>query len=66
MKKLLSQILPAFGHELVACDTKTPVEKNDVYSIPVSNLVFDSRDVTEGSMFFALPGTHIHGNTFIP
>ena len=44
MKKLLSQILPAFGHELVACDTKTPVEKNDVYSIPVSNLVFDSRD----------------------
>lgn len=31
----------------------------------ISTLEFDSRKVTKGTLFFALPGTHIHGNTFI-
>lgn len=31
----------------------------------ISSLVFDSRKVQTGSLFFAWPGTHIHGNTFI-
>lgn len=66
MQKLLSQILPAFEHTLVACDTRTPVEKKDIYSIEISDIVFDSREVTPGSLFFALPGTHTNGNEFIP
>lgn len=66
MQKLLSQILPAFEHRAVACDTRTPVEKKDIYSIEISDIVFDSRNVTPGSLFFALPGTHTNGNEFIP
>ncbi|HZK19776.1 MAG TPA: UDP-N-acetylmuramoyl-L-alanyl-D-glutamate--2,6-diaminopimelate ligase, partial [Treponemataceae bacterium] len=31
----------------------------------IKSLEFDSRKVTPGSLFFALPGTHVHGNTFI-
>jgi UDP-N-acetylmuramoyl-L-alanyl-D-glutamate--2,6-diaminopimelate ligase len=31
----------------------------------IQNLVFDSRNVTKGSLFFALPGNTVHGNTFI-
>lgn len=31
----------------------------------VSSLVYDSRAVKPGSLFFAWPGTHIHGNTYI-
>lgn len=66
MQKLLSQLLPAFPHAVVAADGITPVENSDIADIPVNSLVFDSREVTEGSLFFALPGTHINGNEFIP
>lgn len=31
----------------------------------ISALEFDSRKVVDGTLFFALPGTHVHGNTFI-
>ncbi len=66
MQKLLSQLLPAFKHELVAADGFTPVEEKDVANIELSSLVFDSRKVKNGSLFFAWPGAHIDGNTFIP
>lgn len=66
MQKILSQLLPAFSHQLVACDTISPVEKKDINNIPITNLVFDSREVKQGSLYFALPGTHINGNSFIP
>ena len=32
----------------------------------IQDLCFDSRAVKTGSLFFALPGTHVHGNNFIP
>ena len=31
----------------------------------ITSLVFDSRKVEQGSLFFAWPGVHIHGNTYI-
>ena len=66
MQKLLSQLLPAFGHTAVAADGITPVEIADIADIPVNSLAFDSREVMPGALFFALPGTHINGNEFIP
>ena len=66
MQKQLSQILSSFEHETVAADGITPVSESDIGSISIDNLVFDSREVTSGALFFALPGTHINGNTFIP
>ncbi len=66
MQKLLSQLLPCFAHQAVAADGVTPVADSDIANIAVTNLVFDSREVTEGALYFALPGTHIHGNEFIP
>lgn len=66
MQKLLSQLLPAFSQTAVAADGITPVSVADILDIPVSSLAFDSREVTSGSLFFALPGTHINGNAFIP
>jgi UDP-N-acetylmuramoyl-L-alanyl-D-glutamate--2,6-diaminopimelate ligase len=66
MQKLLSQLLPSFAHAAVAADGITPVELADIADIPVNSLVFDSREVIPGSLFFALPGTHIDGNEFIP
>lgn len=57
-------------HKLVLQDGSTPVPESDAgklsSSINIENLVFDSREVSEGSLFFALPGTHTTGNRFIP
>lgn len=55
MEKKLSQLVNAFNIELTSVD-RDPV---------ITDLCFDSRSVTSGSLFFALPGTHVHGNTFI-
>lgn len=65
MKKYLSQILPAVQHEILALDGKTVIEKKDVANVPVTSLVYDSRKVTEGSLFFAWPGVHSDGNVYI-
>lgn len=56
MQKHLDELLGSFEHEDIS-------SKNNPL---ITNLVFDSREVTEGSLFFALPGTHINGNKFIP
>jgi len=66
MKKNLSQLLPAFENTVVAVDGSQITNLDNLQNIPVTNLVFDSREVTKDSLFFALPGTHIDGNTFIP
>lgn len=66
MKKLLSQLLPAFKNTVVAADGSKIEDLSEINSIPVTNLVFDSREVTKNSLFFALPGTHTDGNRFIP
>ncbi len=65
MKKYLSQILPAISCTVVAADGTKIDEPQDVKNIPVTNLVFDSREVGKDSLFFALPGTHTDGNRFI-
>ena len=66
MHKLLSQLLPSFAHQVTAADGVTLLSDDDVAGVTVSSLVFDSREVTEGSLYFALPGTHVDGKAFIP
>ncbi|MBD5428639.1 MAG: UDP-N-acetylmuramyl-tripeptide synthetase, partial [Treponema sp.] len=64
MEKPLSALLAAIEHTRVRADG-TPAD--GLSGAPgVSSLAFDSRDVTEGTLFFALPGTHTTGNKFIP
>ncbi|WP_038074717.1 UDP-N-acetylmuramoyl-L-alanyl-D-glutamate--2,6-diaminopimelate ligase [Treponema sp. C6A8] len=65
MKKLLSQLLPAFENTLLAADGTKITDLKEINEIPIENLVFDSREVTKNTLFFALPGTHIDGNNFI-
>ena len=65
MTKQLSQILPAFKNTVVAADGSTITDLSEINNIQISSLVFDSREVTAGSLFFALPGTHTDGNNFI-
>ncbi len=65
MQKLLKDLLPFFKHSIVAVDTKTQVEEDKVSGVSINGIVFDSRTVKPGNMFFALPGTHTTGNAFI-
>ena len=56
MNKNLSDIIKSFPHNIY----------NNNYSNPtISNIAFDSRKVKNNTLFFALPGTHVHGNKFI-
>lgn len=61
--KNLSQIIKSIEYKSVDSDGKTEIPLSDK---EISGLVFDSRDVKPGSLFFALPGTHTTGNVFIP
>ena len=65
MTKQLSQILPAFTNNVVAVDGTKITDLTEINNILISNLVFDSREVTKDSLFFALPGTHTDGNNYI-
>ena len=65
MKKLLSQILPAFQNAVVAVDGTKIDDLSEINDIPITSLVFDSREATKDSLYFALPGTHTDGNNFI-
>ena len=65
MKKILSQLLPSFQNTVVAADGSKITDLKEINEIQIENLVFDSREVTKNSLFFALPGTHIDGNNFI-
>ena len=66
MTKLLSQLLPAFQNKIVAADMSAINDLSEFENISVSNLVFDSREVTKDSLYFALPGTHTDGTLYIP
>ncbi|MCR5289335.1 MAG: UDP-N-acetylmuramyl-tripeptide synthetase [Treponema sp.] len=66
MLKKLSELLPFIECTIVAADCHTHVPDTTVGDITVTDLFFDSREVTRGSLFFALPGTHSDGNEFIP
>lgn len=65
MKKILSQLLPSFEHKILAADGSIIKDLTEIKSIPIENLVFDSREISKNSLFFALPGTHIDGKAFI-
>lgn len=65
MNKILSTLLPAFTNTVVAVDGTKITDLSEINNILISNLVFDSREVTKDSLFFALPGTHTDGNNFI-
>ena len=65
MTKTLSQLLPSIKNTVTSADGVQILDLQEINKIPISNLVFDSRDVSEGSLFFALPGTHTDGNNFI-
>ena len=65
MIKQLSQILPAFENAVVAADGTKIDDLSEINTIPVSNLVFDSREAGKDSLYFALPGTHTDGNNYI-
>ena len=66
MTKNLFDTLSSIKYTVVASDGKTPLSQKDTPNPEISSLVFDSRDVKPGSLFFALPGTHTTGNVFIP
>ena len=66
MTKLLFDALSSIEYTVVSSDGKTPIESSKSLNPEISSLVFDSRDVKPGSLFFALPGTHTTGNVFIP
>ena len=65
MTKTLSQLLPSIKNTVTSADGVHILDLQEINKIPISNLVFDSRDVSENSLFFALPGTHTDGNNFI-
>ena len=66
MEKTLRQILHSIEHTLTESDGITrAADENITDNVRITSLVFDSRDVKDGSLFFALPGTHTTGNRFI-
>ena len=65
MTRLLSQLLPSFNNTVVAADGSEITDFTEINNVPITNLVFDSRQVGKDSLFFALPGTHTDGNRFI-
>ena len=65
MTKTLSQLLPSIKNTVTSADGVQILDLQEINKIPISNLVFDSRDVSENSLFFALSGTHTDGNNFI-
>src|SRR5574344_2292260 len=65
MKKSLLSLLDSFENTVVGIDGTTPADKKTAENAEIETLVFDSRDVKDNSLFFALPGTHTTGNNFI-
>ena len=74
MKKTFAELLKnlqphSFTCTITAEDGETALPENEAARLAadavVSSLVFDSRDVQPGALFFALPGTHTTGNRFI-
>lgn len=64
MLKKLSGLLSPLDYICVEEDGRSPLQS--AQDAEISSLAFDSHDVRQGSLFFALPGTHITGNVFIP
>lgn len=56
LAECLAQCSKTFDYKITLNSDKNPV---------IKSLVFDSKAVNAGSLFFALPGTHVHGNSFV-
>ncbi len=56
LTQLLTAVFPNNDYQVVA---------GKVDGCTVSSLVYDSRLVKPGSLYFAWPGVHVHGNTYI-
>ena len=65
MEKKLSSLMDSFEFEAVAADGTSPLDESLIGATPVAGLAFDSREVKNNYLFFALPGTHVNGNKFI-
>lgn len=61
----MSSLLDAFECKAVAADGVSPLDLSLIGATPVAGLAFDSREVHDNYLFFALPGTHVNGNKFI-
>ena len=61
----MSSLLDSFECKAVAADGTSPLDQSLIGSTPIAGLAFDSREVKENYLFFALPGTHVNGNKFI-
>ena len=51
MTKTLSQLLPSIKNTVTSADGVQILDLQEINKIPISNLVFDSRDVSENSLF---------------
>lgn len=56
LAECLAQCSKTFDYKITLNSDKNPV---------IKSLVFDSKAVNAGSLFFALPGMHVHGNSFV-
>ena len=61
----MSSLLDSFECKAVAADGVSPLDQSLIGATPIAGLAFDSREVKENYLFFALPGTHVNGNKFI-
>ncbi len=67
MEKFLAQLIESLNDGTMEKPLSPPVTVTESEGKTlIQSLCFDSRAVTPGSLFFALPGTHVHGNSFIP
>ena len=57
LSQLLTAVFPNKDYQVVAGKTDGCI---------ISSLVYDSRAVKPGSLYFAWPGVHVHGNAYIP
>lgn len=64
MKKTFFDLINSIEHTLVRADGEKLAEAS--FNPEISHIAFDSRDVSSGTIFFALPGTHTTGNVYIP
>lgn len=64
MTKKISELTGSFDNICVLSDGE--IINTTLNDVEISSLAFDSRDVKDGTLFFALPGTHTTGNIFIP
>ena len=56
----MSSLLDSIECKAVAADGTSPLDESLIGATPVCGLAFDSREVKDNYLFFALPGTHVN------